>query len=91
MTPDTAARPTQATVAIVVYCPRCDYFRKTAVQVGKVGTHGCAECDGQMEVYVAHGYVEPSALHHAPTSPPSTVPILGSDLSRDKIREAHNG
>lgn len=53
-----------ATVAIVVYCSRCDYFLKTAVQVGAVGTHGCAECDGQMEVHVAQGYVEPSARHH---------------------------
>ena len=44
---------TQHTVAIVVYCPSCDYFLKTAVQEGAVGTHGCAQCNGLMEVYVA--------------------------------------
>lgn len=49
-----AARLTQHTTAVVVYCPRCDYFRKIAVQEGSVGTHGCAECNGQMEVYVAY-------------------------------------
>jgi hypothetical protein len=35
---------------IVVYCPRCDYFKKVAVQV--VGTHGCHQCNGMMEVYI---------------------------------------
>lgn len=40
-----------STTALVVYCPRCDYFKKIAVQVVE-GTHGCAECEGLMEVYV---------------------------------------
>lgn len=44
------------TVAIVCYCPRCDYFVKTAVQP-PVGTHGCLDCGGAMEVYVAQGSV----------------------------------
>lgn len=51
-----AAKPTQHTIAIVVYCPTCDSFVKTAVQRGTVGTHGCMGCGGQMEVYVAHEY-----------------------------------
>lgn len=56
-TPENAARARQETVGLVVYCPRCDSFVKTAVQVGTIGTHGCMSCGGQMEVYVAHNEV----------------------------------
>jgi len=51
------------TVAIVVYCPRCDYFLKTAVQVGAVGSHGCMGCNGPMEVYVAQVAKEVVSWH----------------------------
>jgi hypothetical protein len=47
----------QTTTAIVVYCPRCDYFKKTAVH-GPVGTHGCHKCGGLMEVYVPQERVD---------------------------------
>lgn len=43
------------TVAIVCYCPTCDYFVKVAVQPDAIGTHGCAQCNGPMEVYIAEG------------------------------------
>lgn len=51
------------TVAIVCYCPRCDYFVKSAVQADAIGTHGCARCDGPMEVYVAQGQREVIEWH----------------------------
>jgi len=43
-----------ATIAVVVYCPRCDYFLKIALRPDAIGTHGCTQCNGQMEVYVAY-------------------------------------
>jgi hypothetical protein len=43
------------TVAIVCYCPRCDFFIKTAVQPDAVGSHRCIDCNEPMEVYVAQG------------------------------------
>lgn len=52
-----------STIAIVVYCPTCDYFVKTAVQPEKVGSHGCEVCSGPMEVYVAQGSREVIAMH----------------------------
>lgn len=54
----TLASKTQGTVAIVCYCPTCDYFVKTAVKADAIGTHGCHQCDGSMEVYVAQGRKE---------------------------------
>jgi hypothetical protein len=38
-------------VNIVVYCPRCDYFKKSSVS-GPIGTHGCMKCGAFMEVYI---------------------------------------
>lgn len=61
---------TGATTAIVVFCGPCNYFVKTAVQVGTVGTHGCAACGGPMEVYVAQG--SPDAQHTPPALPSVT-------------------
>lgn len=52
------------TIAIVCYCPTCDYFIKTAVQVDAVGSHACMGCDGSMEVYVAQGAKEAVVWHH---------------------------
>ena len=53
--------------AIVVYCPRCDYFTKTAVQIDAVGTHACHGCNGLMEVYIAQGETEVAIWHNTPS------------------------
>lgn len=60
-----------STIAIVCYCPRCDYFIKTAVMPGSVGSHGCAQCDGWMEVYVAQGSREAVEWHRERISSPT--------------------
>lgn len=44
-----------SSIAIVCYCPRCDYFIKTYVATNAIGTHGCMGCQEGMEVYVAQG------------------------------------
>jgi hypothetical protein len=49
-------------VAVVVYCPRCDYFLKTAPTI-PIGTHGCATCNGLMEVYVPQELMAPETMH----------------------------
>lgn len=51
------------TVVIVCYCPRCDYFMKTAVPLFAIGSHGCAVCSGSMEVYIARGSREVTTMH----------------------------
>jgi hypothetical protein len=51
------------TIALVCYCPRCDYFVATAVQPGAVGTHGCMQCDELMQVYIAQGSREVVQWH----------------------------
>jgi transcription elongation factor Elf1 len=50
-------------VAIVCYCPTCDYFVKVAVQADAIGTHGCLTCGRLMEVYVAQGSKEVVQWH----------------------------
>jgi hypothetical protein len=50
--------------AIVVYCSICDYFLKTA-SAGPIGTHGCAECEGYMEVYVPQELARPDHTREA--------------------------
>ena len=51
------------TIAIVVYCPTCDYHRNIAVQEDAIGTHGCAQCDGLMQVFIAQGRKEVVQWH----------------------------
>lgn len=63
---------TQSTIAIVCYCPSCDYFIKTAVEPGTVGSHGCAQCDGSMEVYIAQGAKEVIQWHAEGPQPEAT-------------------
>lgn len=52
-----------STIAIVVHCPRCDYFHRVAVMADAIGSHGCTQCDGFMEVYVAQGRKEVVQWH----------------------------
>jgi hypothetical protein len=52
----------QLTTAVVVYCSRCDYFKKIALH-GAIGTHGCTQCDGQMEVYIPQELGRPDHVH----------------------------
>ena|ERR1700678_3069280 len=59
---DAVRRKRSSTTAIVLYCSRCDYFKKTAVS-GPIGTHGCVQCNGFMEVYVPQELVAPEWVH----------------------------
>lgn len=54
------------TVAIVCFCPACDYLVATAVQPNAIGTHGCAQCGGLMQVYIAQGSKEVVQWHDRP-------------------------
>lgn len=70
------------TIAIVCYCPACDYFIKTAVQPDAVGSHGCVQCAGLMEVYIAQGSREVVKWHeHVPGSDPPRTSIPSTDQS----------
>jgi hypothetical protein len=52
-----------STVAVVVYCPRCDYHLHIAVPPDAVGSHGCMQCDKPMGVYIAQGCREVVQWH----------------------------
>ncbi len=53
------------TIAVVIYCPRCDYHLHLALPEDAIGTHRCIECDGLMEVYIAQGRREVVQWHSA--------------------------